>query len=122
MDVSATFTPIAIELIDRVFPTAITFHQHGAATYDPETGAVAETETDHAISAGVLSRKRVEEGGVEETYEISVWIHHGASGLGFLPTTADSFTYDGVLWRITAVEPTYSSASLIASKITARGA
>ena len=122
MDISATFTPVAVELIDRVFPTAITFHQHGTATYDPETGAVTETETDHNIRAGVLSRKRVEEGGVGETFEITVWIHHGASGLDFLPTTADSFEYDGVLWRVTQVAPTYSSASLIASKITARGA
>ena len=122
MDVSATFTPLAIELIDRVFPSDVIFHQHGTATYDPETGAVTETETDHAISAGVLNRKRVEEGGVGETFEITVWVHHGAGGLDFLPTTADSFTYDGVLWRVTAVDPTYSSASLIASKITARGA
>ena len=122
MDVSAVFTPVAVELIDKVFPTSITFHQHGTATYDPETGAVTETETDHAISAGVLNRRRVEQGGTEETYEITVWVHHGADGLGFLPTTADSFTYDSVLWRVTAVDPTYSSATLIASKITARGA
>ena len=122
MDISATFTPVAIELIDRVFPTPITFHQHGAASYDPETGAVTETETDHAISAGVLNRQRVEEGGVGKSFQITVWVHHGAGGLDFLPTTADSLTYDGVLWRVTAVSPTYSSDSLIASKITARGA
>jgi len=47
--------------------------------------------------------------------------HHGASGLGFLPTTADSFTYDGVVWKVTTVDPTYSSKTLIASKITGRG-
>lgn len=120
MDIDATFLPVGIELIDNVFPTAVTFHQHGTSGYDPETGTVTSTSTDHAISAGVLSRSRVEEGGTSETYEISIWVHHGATGLGFLPTTEDSFTYDGVLWRVTEVNPTYSSKALIASKITAR--
>ena len=122
MDVSAVFTPVAVELIDQVFPTDIVFHQHGTKAYDPTTGTVAGTDTDHAIKAGVLSRKRVEEGGTAETYEISLWVHHDTSGLSFLPTTEDSLTYDGFLWRVTAVDPTYSSASLIASKITARSA
>jgi len=122
MDITATFLPVAVELIDNVFPTSVTFHQHGAATYDPTTGAVVETETDHAIKAGVLNRKRVEEGGVGEQYELALWVQHSATGLSFLPTTADSLTYDGILWRVTAVEPTYSSKALIASKITARGA
>jgi len=122
MDVSAVFTPVAVELIDQVFPTDIVFHQHGAKTYDPTTGTVTGTDTDHAIKAGVLSRKRVEEGGTAETYEISLWVHHDTSGLSFLPTTEDSLSYGGVLWRVTAVDPTYSSASLIASKITARSA
>lgn len=122
MDVTATFLPVAVELIDNVFPSDVTFHQHGTATYDPETGAVSETETGHTIKAGVLNRKRIEEGGTSETFEIALWVHHGSSGLGFLPTTADSLTYDGLLWRVTAVDPTYSSAGLIASKITARSA
>ena len=122
MDIDQTFLPVAVELIDNVFPTAITFHQHGTKTYDPTTGTVTGTDTDHAIKAGVLNRTRVEEGGTAETYEISLWVHHGATGLGFLPTTEDSLTYGGVLWRVTAVDPTYSSASLIASKLTARSA
>ena len=122
MDVSATFLPVGVELIDNVFGTDIVFHQHGTKTFDPTTGTVTGTDTDHAIKAGVLSRKRVEEGGTAETYEISLWVHHDTSGLSFLPTTEDSLTYDGFLWRVTAVDPTYSSASLIASKITARSA
>ena len=122
MDIDATFLPVAENLIDQVFPTAVTFHQHGTKTYDPLTGAVAGTDTDHAVQAGVLSRKRVEEGGVSETFEIVLWFHHGAAGLGFLPTTEDSLTYDGTVWRVTAVDPTYSSKALIASKITARSA
>ena len=122
MDVSAVFTPVGVELIDNVFPTDITFHQHGSTAYDPVTGVVTGADTDHAIKAGVLSRSRVEAGGPNETYEISAWIHHGATGLSFLPTTADSFTYDAVVWKVVSVEPTYSSKSLIASKIKGRSA
>jgi len=120
MDVSAAFLPVGVELIDNTFPTEIVYHQHGAGTYDPLTGAVTGGDTDHAIKAGVLSRSRVEEGGVNEVYEISLWVHHGASGLAFLPTTADSFTYDAVVWKVVSVEPTYSSKTLIASKIKGR--
>ena len=122
MDIDATFLPVAVELIDNVFPTDVTFHQHGTKTFDPETGTVTGTDTDHAIKAGVLNRKRVEEGGVGEQYEIAVWVQHGASGLGFLPTTEDSFSYDSMVWKIVSVDPTYSSKALIASKITARAA
>ena len=122
MNIDATFLPVSVELVDNVFGTDITFHQHGAGAYDPMTGTVTGADTDHAIKAGVLSRSRVEAGGLNETYEISLWVHHGASGLGFLPTTADSFTYDAVVWKVVSVEPTYSSKSLIASKVTGRTA
>ena len=122
MDIDATFLPVGVELIDSVFPTDIVYHQHGAGTYSPMTGTVTGADTDHAIKAGVLNRSRVEDGGPNEKYEIHIWIHHGASGLGFLPTTADSFTYDSVVWKVVSVEPSYSSKSLIASKITGRTA
>ena len=123
MDIDATFlNPVAVELVDNVFPTAIVYHQHGAGAYDPTTGTVTGADTDHAIKVGVLSRSRIEEGGPNEAYEISIWIHHGATGLSFLPTTADSFTYDGLVWRIVEIAPTYSSKSLIASKIKGRSA
>ena len=79
-------------------------------------------DTDHTIKAGVLSRSRVEAGGPEEVYELSIWVHHGASGLGFIPTTGDSFTYDSLEWKVVEVAPTYSSKALIASKIKARSA
>ena len=29
MDITATFLPVGVELIDNVFPTDIVFHQHG---------------------------------------------------------------------------------------------
>ena len=122
MDIDFTFLPVGVELIDSAFPTAIVYHQHGASVYDPATGTVTGADTDHAIKVGVLSRSRIEEGGPNEAYEISIWIHHGATGLSFLPTTADSFTYDAVVWKVVSVEPTYSSKSLIASKIKGRSA
>ena len=187
MDVTATFLPVAVELIDNVFGTDIVFHQHNKAVYDPLTGRITHpiapvapaadwvnstaecvpfvagdfksatvgdgttsicdditlpagtTEFDNAdllprsmivlpdspstdlmVKAGILSRSRVEEGGPRETYEISVWVQHGATGLSFLPTTDDTFTYDSVLWKLTEVAPTYSGTGLIASKLTAR--
>ena len=123
MNIDATFRDhVAVELVDNVFGTDIVYHQHGAGAYNPMTGTVTGADTDHAIKAGVLSRSRIEAGGPNETYEISAWIHHGASGLSFLPTTADSFTYDGLVWRIVEIAPTYSSKSLIASKIKGRSA
>ena len=122
MDVSATFLPTGIELIDNVFGTDITFHQHGAGAYNPVTGVVTGADTDHAIKAGIISRSRIEEGGSNEAYTLTAWIHHGATGLGFLPTTADTFTYDGLVWRIVEIAPTYSAATLIASKIKGRSA
>ncbi len=122
MDIDATFLPVAEDLIDNVFPTSIVFKQHTTATYDPLTGATSITDTPHTVNAGVLARNRVEGGGVGETYDISIWIHHGPAGLSFLPTTEDSFTYDSILWRVIEVSPTYSSKGLIASKIKGRSA
>jgi hypothetical protein len=74
------------------------------------------------VSAGVLSRKRIEEGNSAATYEISIWVHHGAAGVPFLPVTGDAIEYDATEWKVTTVEPTYSSKALIASKLTARAA
>jgi hypothetical protein len=123
MDIDAVFLPVGVELIDNTFPSEIVYHQHDkAGKYAPLTGAVTGVDINHVIKAGVLSRGRVEAGGPNETYEILLWVHHGATGLSFLPTTADSFTYDAVVWKVVSVEPTYSSKSLIASKIKGRTA
>jgi hypothetical protein len=121
MDIDAVFLPVGVELIDNTFPTDIVYHQHDTTgTYDPLTGTVTGTDIDHAIKAGVLSRSRVEAGGSNEAYTLTAWIHHGAGGLAFLPTTADSFTYDGLVWKVVEIAPTYSSKALIASKIKGR--
>lgn len=119
MNIDAEFLPVAVELIDSVFPTAVTYHQHvdGTGSYDPLTGSITDSEIDHSINAGVLSRGRTEDGGPSEDYNITIWVHHGAGGLQFLPKTSDSFTYDGTRWRVVEITPTYSSKDLIASKI-----
>ena len=120
MDIDSTFLPVAIELIDSVFPTAITYERVQPPAYDPSTGDVVENVTQFSIKAGVLSRGRVESGGVGETYEMRLWIQHSASGLPHLPTTADRVEYDGTNWKVTSIDPTYSSKGLIASKLTTR--
>ena len=120
MDIDATFKPVAVTLIDEVFPTSIQYLQVGAPVYDPATGDVTETVTQLNIKAGVLSRGRTEQGGTSEEYTLRLWIHHASSGLPDLPTTSDRVVYDGTTWSVVAVDPTYSSAGLIASRITAR--
>lgn len=122
MDVTSVFTPIAVELIDQVFPTDVIFVEHTdtTGTYDPLTGTVTKTEIQHNIKAGVLSRGRTEEGGVGEQYTLLLWIQHSATGYQGLPKTSDSVIYDGTTWRVVSIDPTYSSAGLIASKLTCR--
>ena len=120
MDIDATFMPVAVTLIDEVFPTSVQYLQVGAPVYDPATGYVTENVTQLNIKAGVLSRGRTEQGGVGESYELRLWIHHASSGLPQLPTTSDRVVYDGTTWFVVSVDPTYSSAGLIASRITAR--
>ena len=120
MEIDATFLPVAVELIQDVFPTSIVYHRTDGKNYDPATGVVVDTVTDYSISAGVLSRNRTETGGIGETYSLALWLDHSATGLPHLPTTSDSITYDGTEWKVTDVNPTYSSKQLIASKILAR--
>lgn len=122
MDITATFLPVAIELIDNVFPTAITYRRDEGSTYDPGTGLVTVNQTDYSINAGVLKRTRQEQGGVAEVYEIDLWIHHNGDGLPHLPTTEDQVVYDSTTFKVVQIDPTYSSDGLIASKITARAA
>lgn len=112
--------PVAVELIDSVFPTPIVYQRSEGKAYDPALGEVVETITDYSISAGVLSRGRTEAGGTAETYTLTLWIQHSASGLPHLPTTADRVVYDSTTWKVTTIDPTYSSKALIASKITCR--
>ena len=118
MDIDLVFLPTADLLINQVFATPIVYHEHRKGTYDPLTGAVTADNTDHAINAGILSRSRVEGGGVEETYELLLWVEHKT--LLITPKTGDEVTYDGTTWKVVQVAPTYSSKGLIASKLTVR--
>jgi len=120
MNIDSTFLPVAEELINNVFPTAITYIRNNGGGYDPATGEVTPNTTEYEISAGVLSRGRTEQGGVGEDYELRLWVQHGSGGLPHLPTTSDQVEYSGLVWKVTSVDPTYSSKGLIASKITAR--
>ena len=120
MDIDATFKPVAVELIDNVFPTWVIYERVQPPVYDPLTGGITENVTQVDIRAGVLSRGRVEQGGVGESYELRLWIHHGTSGLEDLPTTSDQVVYDNTTWSVVEIDPTYSSAGLIASRITLR--
>lgn len=120
MDIDATFLPVAVELIDQVFPTPIVYTRNLTPAYDPSTGDVTPSQQVINCKAGVLSRGRVEDGGVGESYELRLWIHHASSGMPHLPTTADVVTYDSTDWKVTTIDPTYSSAGLIATRITAR--
>jgi len=120
MDIDATFLPVAEELIDSVFPTPIKYLQTENPTYDPATGQTTPNVVEYSINAGILSRGRNEAGGVDEQYELRLWIHHGSRGLPVLPKTSDRVLYDSVYWKVYKVDPTYSSDALIASKILVR--
>ena len=120
MNIVSTFLPVAEELIDSVFATNILYIRNLPPAYDPSTGDVTQTTEQINCKAGVLSRGRAEEGGVAESYELRLWIHHGTSGMPHLPTTADVVEYDSTSWKVTSIDPTYSSEGLIASRITAR--
>tara|TARA_A200000159_G_scaffold68719_3_gene63665 strand:+ start:9150 stop:9518 length:369 start_codon:yes stop_codon:yes gene_type:complete len=120
MNIDATFLPVAKELIDQVFPTTVAYLRNEVGNYNPATGEVTQNTTQFDIKAGVLSRGRTEEGGVAETQELRLWIHHGTGGLPHLPTTSDQVEYAGLVWKVASIDPTYSSEDLIASKIVAR--
>ena len=120
MDITNTFLPVAIELIQNVFPTPITYTRIVSGSYDPSTGEVSKTTETYNISAGVISRARVEQGGVGETYNLTLWIDHSATGMPHLPKTGDTVEYDATVFKLVEINPTYSSTGLIASKIVAR--
>jgi hypothetical protein len=118
MDIDATFLPVANTLVNDVFPTPIIYREAGSLSYDPVIGNITVADADYNINAGVLGRKRVEEGGSSACYELMLWVSH--STLPIIPSTGDQIIYDNLTWKVTAVDPIYSSAAPIASKITVR--
>ena len=81
MDIDATFLPVAVELIDRVFPTSVTYRRMNGVSYDPASGEVTQDTTEYSIKAGILSRERTEEGGIGEQYLLNLWLQHSSSGM-----------------------------------------
>jgi hypothetical protein len=118
MDIDSTFIGVADTLINSVFPTPIVYHEKSITTYDPLTGDVTAADVLHNINAGVLSRSRIEDGGTAERYELLLWVEHKT--LMLKPKTGDEVAYDGTTWKVTAIEPTYSSKNWIASKLRVR--
>ena len=117
MNIDSTFLPVAVELIDQVFPTSITYRRMNGVSYDPSTGEVVQDIQEFSVKAGILSRSRTEEGGIGEEYTLDLWIHHSSSGMPHLPKTDDEVDYDGTTWKVISIAPTYSSKALIASKL-----
>ena len=79
MDIDATFLPVAQGVGGLRVPTQITYFQNTGTSYDPSTGDVTQNITEYKIPAGVLSRARAEDGGVGESCELRLWLHHGAA-------------------------------------------
>lgn len=119
MDIDATFLPVAELLVDQVFATPVAYRRISQAldNYDPLTGTVTKLVTEYQINAGVTSSSRAEQGGINESRTLSLWVHHGATGLPFLPETGDSVLYLGEEWKVTNAAPSYHSKGLIATKL-----
>lgn len=118
MSFADTLLPLAEGLIDDTFGVSILYQRVIHGGYDPVTGQVTASTVDREIKAAVLSTGRREQGGVMEDRELRLWVHHGPSGLQIFPATADRIEYLGLWWKVTAVDPTYSGAALVASKLT----
>jgi len=118
MQFDALFRGVGKDLVE-LFGSDCTYHQRGTGTYDPLSGAVTAATTDYAVKVGVEELKRVEEGGTAETHEAMMWFSHVL--LPLEPTTADTVTYQGKTWKVTAVDPEYAGDQLIAFKLRVRG-
>ena len=84
MDIDGTFLPVAVELIDQVFPTSVTYRRMNGVIYDPATGEVVQDTTEYSIKAGILSRERTEEG-VGEEYLLNLGCSTAAAGCRTCP-------------------------------------
>ena len=119
MQFDALFRGVGKDLVE-LFGSSCTYHQQGTGTYDPLSGAVTAATTDYPVKVGVEEIKRVEGGGTAETHEALMWFSHVL--LPLEPTTADTVTYQGKTWKITAIEPEYAGDQLIAFKLRTRAA
>jgi len=119
MQFDALFRGVGKDLV-TLFGSDCTYHQNTPGTYDPLSGAVTAATTDYPVKVGVEEIKRVEGGGTAETHEATAWFSHVL--LPVEPTTADTVTYQGRVWKITAIEPEYVGDVRIAWKTRIRSA
>lgn len=110
--------PLAKQLVDLFRVDNLDFVRV-TQTYDPGTGDVTRTETVITAAGAITKTGKIEEGGTAEPHRIECWMD--AEGLGDIwPNTEDELEYDGVRWKISAVEPMYSGDLRYACKVTAR--
>ena len=69
MNIDSTFLPVAQELIDSVFPTAIRYLRDNGSSYDPATGTVTPDDVVRNQRGGAFARAHGA-GGVGETHEL----------------------------------------------------
>jgi hypothetical protein len=112
------FRGVGKDLVELFGSNCVYSHRSTAPVYDPLSGSVVDPVATYAIKAGVEEMKRLEGGGVAETYEALMWFSHVL--LPVVPTTSDSVTYQGKTWQVVAVDPQYAGDQLIAFKLRVR--
>ena len=117
MDITATFLPVAKELIDQVFPTGIRYIKNSGGSYDPATGDVVVNSTQFDLNAGVLARA-LEEGGVAKARNCVFGYTMALAACLICRQATKWIQRSGVEGR--GDRSTYSSGRAVASKITAR--
>ena len=120
LDLDGIFGGVANTLINQTFNTPILYIHSKGMSYDPATGEVVEDVEQFNLMAGIEQIGITEEGGVGETRDIKLYIKHGANGLPYECTTGDRIEYKGRTWKVTVVDPEFTSKDSIASYITAR--
>ena len=120
LDLDGIFGGVADTLINQTFNTPIVYIYSKGMSYDPATGEVVENVEQFNLMAGIEQIGITEEGGVGETRDIKLYIKHGINGLPYECTTGDRIEYKGRTWKVTVVDPEFTSKDSIASYITAR--
>ena len=120
LDLDGIFGGVANTLINQTFNTPILYIHSKGMSYDPATGEVVEDVEQFNLMAGIEQIDISEEGGVGETREIKLYIKHGTNGLPYECTTGDRIEYKNRTWKVTVIDPEFTSKDSIASCITAR--
>lgn len=114
--------PLAKEIIDAWRSSDLAYIRISPGVYDETTGTIGVTETAIPAAGAVVKTMQEERDGVMQTQELIAWIDHAT--VAWPISTDDRLDYLGKRWKITGIDPTYSSGqqagSVYASKITAR--